>query len=95
MISRRRKTPERDETTARLFLAQSEYSQHRDICPLSGVKRTCILRHGLSANDAVEGAYAAASRWRRMVGSKGEIQRADADVGGMKNASAQIGQTNW
>ena len=27
--------------------------------------------------------------------SKGEIQRADADVGGMKNASTQLGQTNW
>ena len=50
---------------------------------------------GLSAYDAVDGAYAAASRWRRMVGSKGEIQQADADVGSMKNASAQIGQTNW
>ena len=50
---------------------------------------------GLSANDAVDGAYTAASRWRRIIGSKGEIQRADFDAGGMKNASGQIGQTNW
>ena len=54
-----------------------------------------LARDRLSAYDAVDGAYAAASRWRRIVGSKGAIQRADADVGSVKNASAQIGQTNW
>ena len=51
--------------------------------------------NGSVANDAVDGAYTAASRWHRMVASKREIQRADVDVGGKKNASAQIGQTNW
>ena len=67
------------------------------ICPLldhSG-QRWGLTLASLSAYDAVDGAYAAASRWRRMVRSEGEIQQADADVGSMKNASAQIGQTNW
>ena len=45
--------------------------------------------------DAVDGAYTAASRWHRMVASKREIQRAEGDVADMKEASAQIGQTNW
>ena len=58
-------------------------------------KSRFLASDDLSAYDAVDGAYSAASRWRRMVGSKGEIQQADADVGSMKNASAQIGQTNW
>jgi hypothetical protein len=44
-----------------------------------------LARDGLSANDAVDGANTAASRWHRMVASKREIQRADVD--GMKNAS--------
>jgi hypothetical protein len=47
------------------------------------------------ANDAVDGAHSAASRCHRVVASKREIQRAEVDVGSMKEASAQISQTNW
>ena len=69
----------------------------RKIVPYRGNsgQNSILAGDGLSANDAVDGTYTAASRWRRIIGSKGEMQRADADVGGMKNASAQIGQTYW
>ena len=42
------------------------------LCPLSGVKRTCILRHGLFANDAVDGARSAASKCYSVVALKRE-----------------------
>jgi hypothetical protein len=80
-----------------LLLALSGQSNHAHVCPLSDQsgQRLILTRDGLSAYDAVDGAYAVASRWRRMGGLKREIQRADVDAGGMKNASGQIGQTNW
>ena len=38
-----------------------------------GVKADIGPTYRMCNNDAVDGAYTAASRWRRIIGSKGEI----------------------